>query len=80
MTETHFFALVITSCPVLCIAASVFAKDRPTPTDNQNSQTTKPVQENAGTGGKCPVMTETDVNQRHTAAGTCRVETGGRIS
>ena len=33
MTRTTFFALVITSCPVLCIAASVFAQDRPTPTD-----------------------------------------------
>ena len=69
MTRTTFFALVITSCPVLCIAASVFAQDRPTPTGDQNSQTTKPMKENSGADGKCPVMTETAVNQRHTAAG-----------
>lgn len=69
MTRTTFFALVITSCPVLCIAASVFAQDRPTPTDNQNSQTTKPMKENSEASGKCPVMTETAVSQRHTAAG-----------
>jgi catalase-peroxidase len=69
MKRTTFFALIITSCPVLFIAASVFAQDRSTPTGDQNSQTTKPMKENFEAVGKCPVMAETAVNQRHTAAG-----------
>ena len=69
MTRTTFFALVIASCPVLCFSASMFAQDRATPTGDQKMQTTKPMKENSGAYGKCPVMTETAVNQRHTAAG-----------
>jgi catalase-peroxidase len=69
MTRTTFFALVVTSCPVLCIAASVFAQDRPTPTEDQKMQTTKPIKENSEADSKCPVMTGTAVTQRHTAAG-----------
>ena len=69
MTRTTFFALVITSCPVLCIAASLFAQDRPTPTGDQKIQTTKPIKENSEADSKCPVMTGTAVTQRHTAAG-----------
>jgi catalase-peroxidase len=69
MTRTTFFALVVTSCPVLCIVASVFAQDRPTPTEDQKMQTTKPIKENSEADSKCPVMTGTAVTQRHTAAG-----------
>ena len=69
MTRTTFFALAIASCPVLCIAASVFAQDRPALTEDQNSQTTKPMKENSEADSKCPVMTGTAVTQRHTAAG-----------
>jgi catalase-peroxidase len=69
MTRTTIFALVITSCPVLCITASVFAQDRSTPTGDQKMQTSKPIKENSEADGKSPAMTEMAVTQRHTAAG-----------
>ena len=69
MTRITFFPLVITSCAVLCIATSVFAQNRPTPTEDRNSQTTKPIKENSETGSKCPVMGGTPGTYRHTAAG-----------
>ncbi len=69
MTGTTFFPRAITSCAVLCITTSVFAQNRPTPAEDQKSQTTKPVKENTETGSTCPVMTGTAGTQRHTAAG-----------
>ena len=68
MTTMTHLPRVITSCAVLCIATSVFAQNRPAPTENQNPQTTKPAQENTEASNNCPVMAGTAGTYRHTAA------------
>jgi catalase-peroxidase len=69
MTRKTYFALVITICSTLGIAASAFAQDRATPTGDQKMPSAKPMKDSTGAESKCPVMSETAVTQRHTAAG-----------
>ena len=66
-TKTHF-ARVMTSCAVLCIASSLFVRNRTAPTTDGG----QPVGENNIEAiSKFPVISGTlkDASDRHTAAG-----------
>ena len=69
MTRITFFHLVAPSCAALCIATSAFAQNRPTPTKDHNSQTTKTTKDKSQTASACPVMGGTPGTYRPTAAG-----------
>jgi catalase-peroxidase len=68
MTRRTLFARVMTSCTVLCIAASVSAQDRPGSTKNSGKLTEGKTMENVS---QCPVIGGTlkDPSNRNTAAG-----------
>jgi catalase-peroxidase len=68
MTKTTLFARVIASGTVLCIAASVFAQDRPNSTKNSGKLPEGKTMENVS---QCPVIGGTlkDPSNRNTAAG-----------
>ena len=68
MTRTAQFARGITSCTVLCIAASVFAQDRPNSTKDSRPV---PGGKNMENISQCPVIGGTlkDPSNRNTAAG-----------
>ena len=68
MTRTFQFARGITSCTVLCIAASVFAQDRPNSTKDSGQV---PGGKNVENISQCPVIGGTlkDPSDRNTAAG-----------
>ncbi len=68
MTRTAQFARGITSCTVLCIAASVFAQDRPNSTKDNRPV---PGGKNMENISQCPVIGGTlkDPSNRNTAAG-----------
>ena len=68
MTKTPYLARVVTSCAVLCIATSVFAQNRPSPTKDDGQPTGEKKLEKIS---KCPVIGGTikDPSDRHTAAG-----------
>ncbi len=68
MTRRTLFARVMTSCTVLCIAASVSAQDRPSSIKNSGKLTEGKNMENTS---QCPVIGGTfkDPSNRNTAAG-----------
>ncbi len=67
MATTIHFARVMTSCAVLCIATSVFAQNRPTPTKDLGQPIGGRIVENSN---QCPVMGAVrPAAARHTAAG-----------
>ena len=68
MTRRTLFARVMTSGTVLCLAASVFSQDRPSPTKNSGKL---PEGKNMENISQCPVIGGTlkDPSNRNTAAG-----------
>ena len=68
MTKTNYLAQVITSCAVMCIAASAFAQNHPTPTKSGGEPNAKSKMEDIS---KCPVIGGTlkPASERNTAAG-----------